>query len=99
VFTDILGYAALSRQDEAAALRLVHHHEWLALSQIHPGRNVGSTQDGLLLGFPNGLDAMEHALDLTQHVRDPDTQIPLATKEGGQSARPRPTLDPSVASR
>ena len=72
VFTDIVGYTALAQADEAAALRLVQEQERLAeaLLQIHHGRKVKATGDGLLLEFPDALDAVECAVDLQRHVHD-----------------------------
>ena len=72
VFTDIVGYTALSQQDEPAALRLLQEQERLvqALLQIHRGRKVKSTGDGFLLEFPDALDAVECAVDLQRHVNE-----------------------------
>ena len=72
VFTDIVGYTALSQQDEPAALRLLQEQERLirGLLQIHRGRKVKSIGDGLLLEFPDVLDAVECAVDFQRHLHD-----------------------------
>ena len=72
VFTDIAGYTALSQQDEPAALRLLQEQERLVqgLLQIHRGRKVKSIGDGLLLEFPDVLDAVECSVDLQRHLHD-----------------------------
>ena len=72
VYTDIVGYTSLSQQDEGAALRLVQEQERLAgaLLPIHHGRKVKSIGDGLLLEFPDALEAVEFAVDLQRHLHD-----------------------------
>jgi len=72
VYTDIVGYTSLSQQDEGAALRLVQDQERLAqgLLPIHHGRKVKSMGDGLLLEFPDALEAVEYAVDFQRHLSD-----------------------------
>ena len=72
VYTDIVGYTSLSQQDEGAALRLVQEQERLAqaLLPIHHGRKVKSIGDGLLLEFPDALEAVEFSIDLQRHLYD-----------------------------
>jgi len=70
VFTDIVGYTSLSQEDEPAALRMLREQERLVhgLLEIHRGRQVKSIGDGLLLEFPDALDAVECAIDLQRHL-------------------------------
>jgi class 3 adenylate cyclase len=87
VFTDIVGYTALSQQDEPAALRLLQEQERLiqGLLQIHRGRKVKSMGDGLLLEFPDALDAVECAVDFQRHLHDRNTRAmaaPLQVRVG-----------------
>jgi len=87
VFTDIAGYTALSQQDEPAALGLLQEQERLvqALLQIHHGRKVKSIGDGLLLEFPDALDAVECAVDLQRHLYERNTRMggtPLRVRVG-----------------
>ena len=72
VFTDIVGYTALSQQDEPAALGLLEEQDRVVrgLLQIHRGRKVKSMGDGLLLEFPDALDAVECAVELQQKVHE-----------------------------
>jgi adenylate cyclase len=72
VFTDIAGYTTLTQADEGGALRLVQEQEKLVrpLLEAHRGRKVKSMGDGLLLEFPNALDAVEWAVDLQRHVHE-----------------------------
>jgi len=87
VFTDIEGYTALSQRDEPAALRLVQEQDRLgqALVQIHHGRKVKSTGDGLMLEFPDALDAVACAVDLQRHVHERNARVggaPLRVRVG-----------------
>ena len=72
MFTDIAGYTSLSQRDEPAALRLLQDQERLVrgLLEIHQGRLVKSIGDGLLLEFPDALDAVACAVDLQRHIRE-----------------------------
>jgi len=72
MFTDIAGYTALSQTDEPAALRLLQDQERLVrgLLEVHQGRWVKSIGDGLLLEFPDALDAVVCAVDLQRHIRE-----------------------------
>jgi len=72
MFTDIAGYTALSQADERGALRLLQEQEALVwpLLELHRGRHVKSMGDGLLIEFPDALDAVECAVDLQRHVQE-----------------------------
>ena len=87
VFTDIVGYTALSQQDEPAALRLLQEQDRLVqgLLQIHRGRKVKSIGDGLLLEFPDALDALACAVDLQRHLHERNARMagpPLRVRVG-----------------
>ena len=72
MFTDIAGYTSLAQNDEPAALRLVQEQERLVrpLLELHRGRHVKSMGDGILMEFPNALDAVECAVDLQRHLQE-----------------------------
>lgn len=72
VFTDITGYASLTHRDERAALRLLREQEelFLPVLEVHRGRRVKSIGDGLLIEFPNALDAVECSMELQQRVTE-----------------------------
>ena len=78
VFTDISGYTALSQSNERAAIGLLHDQDRLVrpLLEIHRGRLVKSIGDGLLLEFPNALDAVSYAVDLQRHIRERNARSP-----------------------
>jgi adenylate cyclase len=70
MFTDIAGYTAMTQEDEAGALRLLRDQNELIgpVLEAHKGRRVKSIGDGLLIEFPNALDAIECAMDIQQRV-------------------------------
>jgi len=70
VFTDISGYTALAQTDESLAFATLKEQERLVrpLLATHHGRKVKSMGDGLLLEFPNALDAVEFSIDLQRHL-------------------------------
>jgi TolB-like protein len=72
MFTDIAGYTALSQADESRALQLLREQKALVrpILELHHGRQVKSMGDGLLIEFPNALDAVECAVDLQRHVHE-----------------------------
>ena len=72
MFTDIAGYTSLTQADEGGAFRLVQEQEKLVrpLLEAHRGRKVKSMGDGLLIEFPNALDAVECAVGLQRHLHE-----------------------------
>jgi len=87
MFTDIAGYTALSQADEKGALRLLRDQEALVwpILELHRGRKVNSMGDGLLIEFPDALDAVECAVDLQRHVQERNSRpgtTPLRLRVG-----------------
>lgn len=78
VFTDISGYTSLSQTDERAARGLIQEQDRLVrpLLEIHRGRLVKMIGDGLLLEFPNALDAVSCAVDLQRHIQERNARQP-----------------------
>ncbi len=72
MFTDIAGFTLLTHTDEAGALRLLREHEELVgpILETHRGRKVKSMGDGLLIEFPNALDAVECGVDLQRSIHE-----------------------------
>ena len=72
MYTDIAGFTPLTQQDEKAALRLLQEQESLVrpVLEAHQGRKVKSMGDGLLIEFPNALDAVECGVDLQRHIHE-----------------------------
>ena len=76
MYTDLTGYTALTQADEAGALRLLREQAKLVrpVLESHRGRMVKSMGDGLLIEFPDVLDAVECAVDLQRHVHAHDAE-------------------------
>src|SRR5277367_2413409 len=66
MFTDMVGYSALSQSDEALALDLLAESQRLLRSQfpLFNGREVKTTGDGFLVEFPNALHATQCAIEI-----------------------------------
>ena len=71
IFTDIVGYSALSQRDESLALRLLDIHNSLVRSTLkrHRGREVKNMGDGFMLEFPSALEAVRFAVDVQDEFR------------------------------
>ncbi len=87
MFTDIAGFTAMTQADETGALRLLQDQERLVRSTLvrHHGRKVKSIGDGLLIEFPNALDAVECAIELQRrfHERNAEEGVrPLLLRVG-----------------
>lgn len=70
MFTDLEGFTSEAQKDEAGALRLLSEQDDLVgpLLTAHGGRRIKSMGDGLLVEFPNALDAVECSVDLQRNV-------------------------------
>src|SRR2546428_3201889 len=66
MFTDMVGYSALTQRDEKLALELLEEHHRL-LRPIFPkfgGREIKSTGDGFLVEFASALEAAQCAIEM-----------------------------------
>jgi adenylate cyclase len=72
MFTDLEGFTSETQRDEAGALRLLREQEKLVgpILAAHRGRKIKSMGDGLLLEFPNALDAVECSVQLQRSVHE-----------------------------
>jgi TolB-like protein/class 3 adenylate cyclase len=64
MFTDMVGYSALSQRSEALALELLEEHRGIVRRILakHGGREVKTTGDGFLIEFPSALAAVQGAV-------------------------------------
>jgi adenylate cyclase len=87
MFTDMVGYTALTQSDEASTLQLLGEQEQLVrpLLALHQGREVKSTGDGFLIEFDSALRAVQCAIDIHErlHARNSRKGVaPIALRIG-----------------
>jgi class 3 adenylate cyclase len=80
MFTDVVGYTALTERDEAAAVRVREQHRELVKTLVHQfdGEVVDATGDESLSIFPSALRAVDCAL-ATRAMTRPSASRPAAT--------------------
>jgi class 3 adenylate cyclase len=85
MFTDMVGYSALTQRNEGLALELLDEHRRI-LRKLFPefaGREVETTGDGFLVEFASALEACRCAIDIQRCIAtrnlnvSPDRQIQL----------------------
>jgi adenylate cyclase len=88
MFTDIVGYTALTQENEHLAMELLREHNRI-LGSIFPkfgGREVKTVGDSFLLQFSSSLDAIRCALAIQEHLHnrnlDPQTKSTLQLRVG-----------------
>jgi class 3 adenylate cyclase len=83
MFTDMVGYSALSQQQEALALELLEEHRAILRSAFvrHGGPAIEAVGDGFFAEFPSALAGVQCAVDIQQTlgernaVQSPERQI------------------------
>jgi class 3 adenylate cyclase/Tfp pilus assembly protein PilF len=82
MFTDMVGYSALSQQDEALALELLEEHRRIVRATLprHGGREVKTIGDGFLLEFPSALAAVQGAVEIQQTLHERNVVSPPARR-------------------
>jgi class 3 adenylate cyclase len=85
MFTDVVGYTALTERDEAAAVRVRDRHRQLVdtLVEQFDGEVVDTTGDESLSIFPSALRAVDCALALQGALRShPDLRLRIGIHLG-----------------
>ena len=72
MFTDIVGYTALSQKDESLALSLLQEHRSLLrpFFQNHGGREIKTIGDSFLIEFDSALEAVRCAVSVQKSMHD-----------------------------
>jgi class 3 adenylate cyclase/KaiC/GvpD/RAD55 family RecA-like ATPase len=79
VFTDMVGYTALSQINEPLALQLLNEHREILrciFSKFH-GKEIKTIGDGFLVEFASALDAVECAYQIQQTLGELNLDRPL----------------------
>jgi len=71
MFTDMVGYSALSQHNEALALELLEEHRRIVrdILPTHAGREVKTTGDGVLATFDGPARAIRCACSIRERLR------------------------------
>jgi len=80
MFTDMVGYSALTGRDEGLALRLLAHHNELLRPLIarHQGREVKTIGDAFFVEFGSAVGAVHCALEMQRTLAQNNASVPEA---------------------
>ena len=86
VFTDIVGFSALSQSDEGRAIRLLDLHNSLLRRVLgsHGGREVKTIGDSFMIEFQSALQAVSFAAEAQEELGRPE---PFGKNEGSVAVR------------
>ncbi len=78
MFTDMVGYSALTQKDEALSMVLLRQHRSLMrpLFDAHGGNEVKTTGDGFLVEFASALGAVQCAISMQQTLVEHNESAP-----------------------
>jgi TolB-like protein/class 3 adenylate cyclase/Flp pilus assembly protein TadD len=77
MFTDMVGYSALSQKNEMLALDLLNEHRNLLRNVFaqHDGREIEAVGDGFFVEFPSALEAARCAVDIQRVLHDRNDSV------------------------
>src|ERR1700704_4079347 len=77
MFTDMVGYSALSQRNEALALDLLNEHRKLLrdVFALHGGREIEAVGDGFFVEFPSALAGANCAVEIQRALHDRNASI------------------------
>ena len=72
MFTDMVGYSALTQSNEALALELLHEHRLILrpLFLKHSGREIETAGDSFFVEFNSAVEATECAIEIQSALHD-----------------------------
>ncbi|MBI3460061.1 adenylate/guanylate cyclase domain-containing protein, partial [Candidatus Acetothermia bacterium] len=78
MFTDIVGYTALTQKNEALSMELLEEHNQIlrAISPKYGGREIKTVGDSFHLEFPSALDAVRCAIEMQKALVEHNASAP-----------------------
>ncbi|CAN5505491.1 hypothetical protein BH10BDE1_BH10BDE1_12900 [soil metagenome] len=78
MFTDMVGYSALAREDEEVARELVDDQRWIVREALkrNGGREHQTTGDGFFLEFSSAINAVQCAIEIQNAMHDRGRHLP-----------------------